>query len=145
MISQINDIPPEQFCNGDNRPPNCGPNCVCTHKVDIPLNAIVEVVLVDEVQQTNLSHPFHLHGYSFNVIGMGRSPDTTVKKINLKHALDLDRRGLLHREFSLPPFKDTIAVPNNGYVVIRFRADNPGNIYYKFFQLVISTKIPFFI
>lgn len=78
------------------------------------------------VQQTNLSHPFHLHGTSFHVIGMGRSPDTNVKKINLKHALDLDRRGLLHRQFGHPPLKDTIAVPNNGYVVLRFRADNPG-------------------
>lgn len=78
------------------------------------------------VQSPNLSHPFHLHGYSFNVIGIGRSPDQNVKKINLKHALDLDRRGLLHRQFSLPPSKDTIAVPNNGYVILRFRADNPG-------------------
>ncbi|KAF6203776.1 hypothetical protein GE061_002111 [Apolygus lucorum] len=125
-ISQIEDIPPEQFCNGDNKPANCGRNCECTHKVDIPLNAVVEVVLVDEVQSPNLSHPFHLHGYSFNVIGMGRSPDKNVKKINLKHALDLDRRGLLNRQFNLPPLKDTIAVPNNGYVVFRFRADNPG-------------------
>lgn len=48
MISQIHDIPPESFCNGDNRPPNCGPTCTCTHKVDVPLNAIVEIVLVDE-------------------------------------------------------------------------------------------------
>lgn len=47
-LSQIDDIPPEQFCNGDNRPPDCGANCMCTHKVDIPLNAVVEVVLVDE-------------------------------------------------------------------------------------------------
>lgn len=47
-ISQIDDIPPEQFCNGDNKPANCGRNCMCTHKVDIPLNAVVEVVLVDE-------------------------------------------------------------------------------------------------
>ncbi len=78
------------------------------------------------VQQPNLSHPFHLHGYGFNVIGIGRSPDTNVKKINLKHALDLDRRGLLHRQYNLPPVKDTIALPNNGYVVLRFRADNPG-------------------
>jgi hypothetical protein len=126
LLSQYDDINPEQFCNGDNRPANCGANCMCTHKVDIPLNAIVEVVLVDEVQQPNLSHPFHLHGTGFNVIGIGRSPDTNIKKINLKHALDLDRRGLLHRQFNLPPIKDTIAVPNNGYVVFRFRADNPG-------------------
>lgn len=101
---------------------------MCTHQVDIPLNAIVEVVLVDEVQSPNLSHPFHLHGYAFNVVGIGRSPDQNVKKINLKHALDLDRRGLLHRQFNLPPLKDTIAVPNNGYVIFRFRADNPGTI-----------------
>lgn len=165
LLSQYDEINPEQFCNGDNRPANCGANCMCTHKIDIPVNAIVEIVLVDEgrrfylfaspfcreltsqcfhfsperttkttwiinvispVQQPNLSHPFHLHGYGYSVIGIGRSPDTNVKKINLKHALDLDRRGLLHRQYNLPPTKDTIAVPNNGYVVLRFRADNPG-------------------
>lgn len=80
------------------------------------------------VQSPNLSHPFHLHGYAFHVVGIGRSPDQNVKKINLKHALDLDRRGLLNRQFNLPPAKDTIAVPNNGYVIFRFRADNPGII-----------------
>ncbi|KAK9889608.1 hypothetical protein WA026_006981 [Henosepilachna vigintioctopunctata] len=126
LLSQVDEIPPGEFCNGDNRPERCGQNCMCIHQIDIPLNAIVEVVLVDEVQAPNLSHPFHLHGYSFTVVGIGRSPDKNIKKINLKHALDLDRRGLLHRRFNLPPFKDTIAVPNNGYVIIRFRADNPG-------------------
>lgn len=170
MLSQMDDIPPEQFCNGDNRPPDCGLNCMCTHTVDIPLNAIVEVVLVDEgmsnchnpnsnyiffffgflslspldplVQQTNLSHPFHLHGTSFHVIGMGRSPDANIKKINLKHALDWDRKGLLHRQFGKPPLKDTIAVPNNGYVVLRFRADNPGKCAFLCFAFcVISNKI----
>lgn len=55
MISQLHDIPPEQFCNGDNRPPDCGLNCMCTHTVDIPLNAIVEVVLVDEGKMININ------------------------------------------------------------------------------------------
>lgn len=50
-VSQIDDIPQDLFCNGDNRPADCGPNCECTHQVDIPLNAIVEVVLVDEGKQ----------------------------------------------------------------------------------------------
>ena len=27
-----------------------------------------------------------------------------------------------------PPVKDTLTVPPGGYVVIRFKADNPGNI-----------------
>lgn len=95
------------------------------------------------VQQPNLSHPFHLHGYSFNIIGMGRSPDKNVKKINLKHALDLDRRGLLDRHFNLPPLKDTIAVPNNGYVVFRFRADNPGEYINYFHRNIIDNKTIF--
>lgn len=165
LLSQYDDINPEQFCNGDNRPADCGANCMCTHKIDIPRDAIVEIVLVDEgmcdaamlkfernniwfvefdfvVQQPNLSHPFHLHGYGFNVVGIGRSPDTNVKKINLKHALDLDRRGLLHRQYDLPPVKDTIAVPNNGYVVLRFRADNPGTncTYTRLFVCFLSTQ-----
>lgn len=93
------------------------------------------------MQQPNLSHPFHLHGYSFNVVGMGRSPDKNVKKINLKHALDLDRRGLLHRQFNLPPAKDTIAVPNNGYVVFRFRADNPGESIKNFNRFFFNLKL----
>lgn len=126
LLSQYNDNNPNIFCNGDRRPADCGENCKCVHKVDIPLNAVVEIVLIDEVQQPNISHPFHLHGYAFHVIGMGRSPDTTIKKISLKHALDLNRRGLLNRNFQNHPLKDNVAVPNNGYVVLRFKADNPG-------------------
>ncbi|XP_047512299.1 laccase-5 isoform X2 [Pieris napi] len=125
-LSQMHELSPELFCNGDNRPENCAVDCRCTHMIDVPLNSIVEIVLVDEVQSPNLSHPFHLHGTSYSVIGMGRSPDKNIKKINLKHALDLDRKGLLHRQYDLPPLKDTLAVPNNGYVVLRLKADNPG-------------------
>lgn len=57
LLSQYDEINPEQFCNGDNRPANCGNNCMCTHKIDIPMNAIVEIVLVDEgMQQHTYTH-----------------------------------------------------------------------------------------
>lgn len=79
------------------------------------------------VARTNLSHPFHLHGYSYFVMGMGRSPDKNIKKINMRHVQDLDQKTLLERNFVQPPAKDTVAVPNNGYLIFRFRADNPGN------------------
>lgn len=52
LISQYQDINPEQFCNGDNRPADCGQNCMCTHKIDVPLNSIVEIVIVDEGKWT---------------------------------------------------------------------------------------------
>lgn len=126
MLSQYNDIPATAFCNGDNRPMNCAENCECVHKIDLPLDSIVEVVLIDEVHQINISHPFHLHGAPFYVIGMGRSLEENNTRMNLKLALDLDRRGLLERKYARPSLRDTVAVPNNGYTVIRFRADNPG-------------------
>lgn len=126
LLSQYYDNDPNSFCNGDKRPTDCDMYCQCVHKIDIPLNAIVEIVLIDEVQQPNISHPFHLHGYSFHVIGMGRSPDKTIQKISLKHTLDLNRRGLLHRNLDVHSLRDTVAVPNNGYSIIRFKADNPG-------------------
>jgi len=48
-LSQFMDIPHDQYCNRKTIPENCNNNlCSCTHKLDIPLNAIVEIVLIDE-------------------------------------------------------------------------------------------------
>lgn len=48
-LSQIDDIAPEQFCNGDNKPEDCGQQgCLCTHQIDIPFDAVVELMLLDE-------------------------------------------------------------------------------------------------
>ncbi|EFN74335.1 Laccase-4 [Camponotus floridanus] len=123
-LSQPMDIPNNQYCNRNNLPENCTDSvCTCTHRLDIPLNAIVEIVLVDEVQGANLSHPFHMHGYAFYVMGMGTA---NVSSINWKIVQEMDKRNLVYRCFDNPVRKDTIAVPFNGYVVLRFRADNPG-------------------
>lgn len=32
----------------------------------------------------------------------------------------------MERNFEDPPIKDTVTVPDGGYTVIRFIADNPG-------------------
>lgn len=71
-----------------------------------------------------LYHPFHLHGYAFNVMGAGipnNGAGVTVDDIKR-----MDARGLLPRKMTSPHFKDTVAIPNNGYAIVRFRADNPG-------------------
>jgi laccase len=68
-----------------------------------------------------INHPFHMHGFSFNVIAMG----------NFENGQDEDditedlRRGTLKLSTS-PAFKDTLAVPALGYAVIRILANNPG-------------------
>jgi len=39
---------------------------------------------------------------------------------------EMDRKGQLRRNLHHPPRKDTVMVPDGGYTIIRFRANNPG-------------------
>lgn len=74
----------------------------------------------------NLSHPFHLHGNDFYVMGMNSFPINKDHLISRFEAMKFDKRGLMKRSFGRMPLKDTLAVPRNGYIIARFRADNPG-------------------
>jgi FtsP/CotA-like multicopper oxidase with cupredoxin domain len=70
------------------------------------------------------SHPFHLHGHDFYVLASHRSehgwgsysPWATAGSSSIAPKLNLVN----------PVMKDTVSVPRRGYVVLRFRADNPG-------------------
>ncbi|KAG6508119.1 laccase-11-like [Zingiber officinale] len=79
----------------------------------LAFNSTVELVL----QDTNLlmveSHPFHLHGYNFFVVGRGIG--------NFDPANDPAQFNLID-----PPERNTVAVPTGGWTAIRFRANNPG-------------------
>ncbi|RXG55256.1 Laccase-12 [Armadillidium vulgare] len=57
------------------------------------------------------SHPFHLHGYVFAVLGMEKLGEMTT----LQDVKNLDRSGRLMRNFQDPPLKDTVVVPDGGY------------------------------
>ncbi|GLT59092.1 hypothetical protein SLA2020_319310 [Shorea laevis] len=76
-------------------------------------NSTVELVF----QGTNLlfgsDHPMHLHGYSFYVVGLGLG--------NFDKDNDPSRYNLVD-----PPLQNTIHVPKNGWMAIRFKANNPG-------------------
>ncbi|KAL7325774.1 ferroxidase fet3 [Mucor circinelloides] len=81
-----------------------GPQSI-THMFE--LNEVIELVI------NNLDdgpHPFHLHGHAFQVIARGSG-------IYSNQTIDIP---------SNPTYRDTIGVPSEGFVVIRFRADNPG-------------------
>ncbi|KAJ0840201.1 putative laccase [Helianthus annuus] len=84
-----------------------------TRLSQIPFNSTVELV----IQDTNLlsveSHPFHLHGYNFFVVGTGVG--------NFDPAKDPAKYNLVD-----PPERNTVGVPTGGWSAIRFRADNPG-------------------
>ena len=48
----------------------------------------------------------------------------------------MDRAGNITRKLSRAVLKDTVVVPDGGYTIVRFYADNPGN-------LAISNKVSF--
>ncbi|KAG0475340.1 hypothetical protein HPP92_015026 [Vanilla planifolia] len=76
-------------------------------------NSTVQLVLQDTGIIAPESHPIHLHGYNFFVVGKGLgnyNPKTSPLKFNLVDPIE----------------RNTIAVPSGGWAAIRFRADNPG-------------------
>jgi len=60
------------------------------------------------------SHPLHLYGLNFFVVGEGFG--NFNPKNNPKIFIFVD-----------PVERNTIGVPSGGWVAIRFRADNPGS------------------
>lgn len=76
-------------------------------------NDTVELVFQGTNVVSGIDHPMHLHGYSFYVVGSGIG--------------NFDRqRDPLNYNLVDPPLQQTIAVPQNGWTAIRFRANNPG-------------------
>merc|ERR1719384_138624 len=124
--------------------------CECTHYRSIPFNKTVQVVATNLGIGASGLHPLHLHGHSFQVLkiayppfyndtgaicrwpkgtphpsclssddiesGEGTGFATANWKNNIRPPLNFDR----------PIRKDTVIIPPGGYVVLRFRTDNPG-------------------
>ncbi|XP_076303579.1 uncharacterized protein LOC143221864 [Lasioglossum baleicum] len=129
MLSQLEDLPKDQLCDADHLPQGCSANCSCTHVIDVQLNATVEIIFVDEFQAPGIEHPIHLHGYAFYVVSMGQplgSCDNATADITVDYVKQLDANNQIERNLIDPPKKDTIAVPNNGFAIVRFHANNPG-------------------
>lgn len=84
-----------------------------TKVVVLPFNTRVEAVMQDTSIIGAESHPLHLHGFNFFVVGQGFGnfdPNKDPAKFNLVD----------------PAERNTVGVPSGGWVAIRFRADNPG-------------------
>jgi FtsP/CotA-like multicopper oxidase with cupredoxin domain len=66
------------------------------------------------IQNTSpLPHPMHLHGHDFLVLGHGSGTFTTADADSLN--------------FANPTRRDVTMLPANGYLILAFLADNPGN------------------
>ncbi|CAM6128117.1 unnamed protein product [Calypogeia fissa] len=79
----------------------------------VDYGTVIELVLQDVNNFAFESHPFHLHGNFFYVLGQGYGdydPTSSPATFN----------------FYDPPARFTVNVPARGWVAIRFYTDNPG-------------------
>lgn len=57
--------------------------CKCHHVLQVPLGAVVELIIVDEGFQYYANHPFHLHGNAFRVMGLERlGENVTIEMVS---------------------------------------------------------------
>ncbi|XP_072985694.1 laccase-10-like [Typha latifolia] len=104
--------PPFPF-NYTGTPPNNTFVTNGTKVVVLPFNTSVELVMQDTSIQGAESHPLHLHGFNFFVLGQGfgnYDPSKDPSKFNLVDPVE----------------RNTVGVPDGGWVAVRFLADNPG-------------------
>ncbi|KAF3020071.1 hypothetical protein E8E14_000861 [Neopestalotiopsis sp. 37M] len=62
--------------------------------------------------ETTGAHPIHLHGHDFAILEQAQNKEWDPKNMSLK--------------LNNPPRRDVVLLPTDGYVVIAFKADNPG-------------------
>ena len=92
----------------------------------VAYNSSIELVLQDTNLLTVESHPFHLHGYNFFVVGSGVG--------NFDPARDPAKFNLVD-----PRERNTVGVPTGGWTAIRFQADSPGK--YIFMALEVELDL----
>nr|XP_012152944.1 PREDICTED: laccase-1-like isoform X2 [Megachile rotundata]XP_012152945.1 PREDICTED: laccase-1-like isoform X2 [Megachile rotundata] len=122
LLPQRDSLDQNQFCNASTVHDCEQHYCACTHVLRVKLDSVVELILVDEGFAYDANHPFHLHGYQFRVIAMER----VGKSVTVEQVRALDRKGAIRRNLDHAPLKDTVTVPDGGYTVLRFHANNPG-------------------
>lgn len=130
ILTQMNDLNGVEFCNEQELPARCkqGELCHCVHRIKVPLNSVVELVIVDEVSNVGLiNHPFHLHGHRLFVTGLGQRLDLDRMTVPIAREM-VSRSQFVTRagEDRMFPIKDTISIPSKGFTIFRFKADNPG-------------------
>lgn len=106
------DNPPFPF-NYTGTPPNNTSPMNGTRAKVLKFNTTVQLILQDTSIAGTESHPIHLHGFNFFVVGQGFG--------NYNESKDAPKFNLVD-----PIERNTVGVPDGGWVALRFRADNPG-------------------
>jgi len=99
----------------------------------LPTGKTVQLVLTNFMAKgakISAHHPVHLHGHGFAVLKVQESTKSGFNSPDIACVDDLCNKMVWKNhpvlDFNAPPVKDTVLIPVHGFVVIRFRTDNPG-------------------
>lgn len=105
----------------------CNEPCTCAQVIHSRMNKVIELVIYDSVPQDDIHHPMHLHGYKFKVFSIGQYNDgRNVSASDINSVINQHTQRLQRREYRKVPYKDNVKVPYAGYVIVRFKTNNPG-------------------
>ncbi|XP_033743268.1 L-ascorbate oxidase-like isoform X2 [Pecten maximus] len=122
----------------------CRDLCDCTNIVKLGINNTIQLVLLNmDTSRAGLSHGIHIHGHQVHVLKVGYPKyDNSTGRITEQNADILCDTPVCNNaswqnsswaggnlpEANLvnPALKDTVLLPRQGYVVVRFKAENPG-------------------
>jgi Multicopper oxidase len=71
------------------------------------------------------AHPMHLHGHDFALLKQSENRWTDDRE---RFELNCENPSAIN--CTNPPRRDVVLLPANGYVIIAFKADNPGSTSY---------------
>ncbi|XP_064642285.1 uncharacterized protein LOC135496738 [Lineus longissimus] len=119
--------------------------CQCTHTVELKKDEMIQMVLLNAGAGAGTVHSIHLHGHYFHVLKMGYGVYNATTGAYVSTSVDIACASsdpyCTNATWADPSYrpklseigkfrghvkKDTILVPSGGYVVTRFKADNPG-------------------
>ncbi|XP_071949652.1 uncharacterized protein [Antedon mediterranea] len=110
-----------QYCKPLNVSTDFDIACKCPIVAKAKLGQVIEFIVINEISV--YSHPMHLHGQSFRVLAQDRS----TEHVSPTDLIDQDKtEGLPRIPLVSAVVKDTVNVPDFGYVIIRWKAENPG-------------------
>ncbi|XP_033100351.1 uncharacterized protein LOC117103845 [Anneissia japonica] len=91
-LSQASDILEGELCTEQTfaGTKNCSAEyCECTYVLTVGIGDVVEMIVVDEGFAFDASHPVHLHGQYFRVVGQGKLGSS----LSIEKVKEMDKAG----------------------------------------------------
>ncbi|XP_011306362.1 laccase-7 [Fopius arisanus] len=125
ILSQPEAVPEDIICDLEYKSRECCDRpsfCECLQILEVPSMQNIDIVLINEGKVGNNSFVFHVHGYSVAILSVKKF----TRPISRSEIMSVEALGKLKRNLITPSLKDTVVVPNKGYVVLRLFTDSPG-------------------